>query len=151
MSLSVIRAARHRINMNAASIGPKAHPEMATGITPLRSGCRSADEQKSVVELVRFNKDVVSKNEVAERRHQRLRWLLEHLDDDDAIVNEGKSNACKPSDRTPICGPVTANNESTGGWAEPATLRLTEGQRVQLIVILCLLEPPAKVRRSSNR
>lgn len=39
-----------------------------------------ADEQKPVVELARFNEDVVSKDEVAERGHQRLRRLFEHFD-----------------------------------------------------------------------
>jgi|SRR5713226_6282669 len=88
--------------MNAASIAAKAHSEMATRTESLRWGCRSADEQKSVVELARFNEDIVSKDEGAERGHQPPRWHLEHLDDDDAIVNEGKSNERKSSDRTDL-------------------------------------------------
>lgn len=69
---------------------------MAARPKSLRSALRSSDEDESVVELARLNEDLVSKDEVAEHGHQRLRGFLEHLDDDDAIVNDGRSNECEP-------------------------------------------------------
>lgn len=71
---------------------------MAARTDFLQSAFRASNENESVVDFTPFHEDVVSKHEITERDHQRPRRLLEHLDDDDAIVNEGVSNECEPSD-----------------------------------------------------
>jgi hypothetical protein len=59
---------------------------MTTQADSLRPGPGLASEDKTVVKLAGFNEDFVAKHEVSERGHHRRRGLLEHLDDDDAIV-----------------------------------------------------------------
>ena len=49
------------------------------------------DEDHAIIELACFHEGLVTTHEVAERGHQRFRRLLEHFDDDDAIVGADSS------------------------------------------------------------
>lgn len=46
-----------------------------------------AREDEAVIELASVHEDFVAKHEVPERGRHSSRWLSEHLDDDDVIVD----------------------------------------------------------------
>ncbi|OLC45726.1 MAG: hypothetical protein AUH43_15555 [Acidobacteria bacterium 13_1_40CM_65_14] len=76
--------------MDSAFVPAKKYLEVPTWTVSARAVFPSSDENEAIIELAGLNEDLVTKHEIPESDHQRLRRLLKHLDDD-AIVGPNSS------------------------------------------------------------
>ena len=95
-----------------------------------------ARDDKTVDKLAGLNEDLMVKHEVPERDHRRRRRLVEHLDDDDAIVKANGSNA------HPTWGAASpAPPGSVKGSTLPRKVSGTEQSQATEVKISKYLEP----------
>src|SRR5439155_10135416 len=132
------------MKMDSASFAAKKHFEVPTRTESPRSVLRSSHEDDPVIELAGLDEDLVTKHEIPDRDPQRLRRILEHIDDDVIVgLNPSTLNnttatrvlyrTChrRPTGRPPVIGGLRRPGEAAPSrrTALPASTRFLAAPR----------------------